>query len=164
MALSLGKEVTTWGFPLIYNGPAPILSVGYVAGFNAVQVKTKSGERTVKHIVVNGAFNPGNSGGPVFLSGENKVVGIVVWRQRILSQMVPGVIDYLKHPGAFLGGGLKITFSDGTTRPVSNEEGVALVLEEFYNTVQIMIGEAISVSELTDFLATIPPEAPPAKP
>ena len=28
---ALGSAVSTWGFPLIYNGPAPLLSVGYVA-------------------------------------------------------------------------------------------------------------------------------------
>jgi S1-C subfamily serine protease len=164
VTLSLGSTVTTWGFPLIYNGPAPILSVGYVAGFNAVEVKTKSGERTVKHIVVNGAFNPGNSGGPVFLSNDNKVIGIVVWKMRIPSQTVPTVIDGLKHPKAFGGGTFTRTLPDGTTQGVSNEEAVSLVLEEFYNTVQVMIGEAISVSELKDLLATIPPAAPTAMP
>lgn len=163
--LTLGQAVTTWGFPLIYNGPAPILSVGYVAGFNAAKVKTKSGgERTVKHIVVNGAFNPGNSGGPVFVSNDSKVVGVVVWKMRLLSQTVPTVIDGLKKPRASLGGTFTMTLPDGTTRGVSNEEAVSLVLEEFYNTVQVMIGEAISVSELKDFLATVTPAAPAAKP
>jgi hypothetical protein len=57
-----------------------------------------------------------------------------------------------------------MTLPDGTTRGVSNEEAVSLVLEEFYNTVQVMIGEAISVSELKDFLATVTPAAPAAKP
>lgn len=35
---ALGAAISTWGFPLIYNGPSPLLSVGYVAGYNAVRV------------------------------------------------------------------------------------------------------------------------------
>ncbi len=31
----LGTSVTAWGFPLIYNGPAPLLRVGYVAGYTS---------------------------------------------------------------------------------------------------------------------------------
>ncbi len=46
--IPLGKAVTTWGFPLIYNGPAPLLSVGYVSGYYGAQIEG----RTVKHIVV----------------------------------------------------------------------------------------------------------------
>jgi len=56
-------KVKTWGFPLSYEGFAPILSMGYVAGY----IPRMAGDRTVKHLVVNGAFNPGNSGGPLIL-------------------------------------------------------------------------------------------------
>ncbi|MBI2816143.1 MAG: trypsin-like peptidase domain-containing protein [Acidobacteria bacterium] len=147
----LGTAVSTWGFPLVYNGPAPLLSVGYVAGYNAVKI----GARTVKHIVVNGAFNPGNSGGPVFIANDNKVVGVVVWKQRLLSQLVPKIITGLKHPRArIITGTFSFTMPDGTVRPASNDEAVALVLEEFYDTVQVMIGEAIAVSELKAFIAS----------
>ncbi len=145
----LGTPVTTWGFPLIYNGPPPILSVGYVAGYTAVP----SGGTIVRHIVVNGAFNPGNSGGPLFMANDNKVVGVVVWKQRLLSQLVPTVIGGLKNPKASLTGTFSFTMPDGTVRPVSNEQAVALVLEEFYDTVQVVIGEAIAVSELKAFIA-----------
>jgi hypothetical protein len=41
---------------------------------------------------------------------------------------------------------------DGSVRTISNEEATALVLEEFAKTVQVMIGEAISVSELKAFI------------
>ena len=70
----IGTSVNTWGFPLTYNGPAPLLSVGYVAGY----VKDGENGKEVKHIVVNGAFNPGNSGGPLFRANDNKVIGVVV--------------------------------------------------------------------------------------
>jgi S1-C subfamily serine protease len=145
----LGSAVSTWGFPLIYNGPAPLLSVGYVAGFNAVNV----GSRTVKHIVVNGAFNPGNSGGPVFFSNDNKVVGVVVWKQNLFSNNVPTVINDLHHPSVSMSSNLSRTMPDGSTQGISQQEAIATVLEEFYGMVQVMIGEAISVSELRAFMA-----------
>jgi len=147
-SLKTGETVTTWGFPLIYNGPAPLLSVGYLSGFEAIQV----GNKTVKHLVVNGAFNPGNSGGPLLLSGQNTVVGIVVWRMRILAPETQTLITGLSKSGAWVSSGAVATLPDGTTRQLGQHEVTAIVLQEFYNTVQVMIGEAISVSELRDFL------------
>jgi S1-C subfamily serine protease len=144
----IGTTVTTWGFPLIYNGPAPLLSVGYVAGYNDARV----GNKTVKHIVVNGAFNPGNSGGPLLMSLDDKVVGIVVWKMRLLPQFVETLITGLSHPSAQTCCAATETLPDGTKRGISNEEATGRVLDEFYKTVQVMIGEATSVSELKDFL------------
>jgi S1-C subfamily serine protease len=59
--IPIGLSVTTWGYPLGYNGPAPILAVGFLAGFNDRKVDNG----VVRHLIVNGAFNPGNSGGPL---------------------------------------------------------------------------------------------------
>ncbi len=59
-----GTTVSTWGYPLLYNGASPLLSVGYVSGYR----KDDSSGSSVKHIVVNGAFNHGNSGGPLLVS------------------------------------------------------------------------------------------------
>jgi hypothetical protein len=146
--LKTGETVTTWGFPLIYNGPAPLLSVGYLSGFEAIQ----QGDKSVKHLVVNGAFNPGNSGGPLLLSGQGTVVGIVVWRMRILAPAVQTLITGLSKSGAMISSGVSQQLPDGTMSQLGQHEVTALVLQEFYNTVQVMIGEAISVSELKDFL------------
>jgi S1-C subfamily serine protease len=158
--LKLGAGVTAWGFPLIYNGPAPLLSVGYVAGFNAV----KLGNRTVRHIVVNGAFNPGNSGGPVFLANDDKVVGIVVWKLIAFSNDVPVIIESFRKPNVSLSSALVQTMPDGSTRSVSQQEAIAIVLEEFYRKVQVFIGEAISVSELRAFLAEKSADLQPFEP
>jgi hypothetical protein len=141
-------RVTTWGFPLIYNGPAPLLSVGYVAGYNDAHV----GKAIVKHIVVNGAFNPGNSGGPLLVEPDNKVVGIVVWRMLLLPPWVQTLITGFGHAGAQVCCVATETLPDGTQKGVSSEEASGLVLEQFYDTVQVMIGEATSVSELKTFL------------
>ena len=147
---SLGEPVTTWGFPLIYDGPAPILSVGYVAGYRAAPAHNSF--KTVKHMIVNGAFNYGNSGGPVFAANDNKVVGIVVWKTLLFSDNVTSIINGFKNAQSGVSGVFRVTQPDGTQQSVTNEVAIGAVLDEFYKTVQVVIGEAISVSELKDFL------------
>lgn len=144
----LETRVTTWGFPLIYSGPAPILSVGYVAGYNEAAV----GKTVVKHLVVNGAFNPGNSGGPLLVAPDNKVVGVVVWKVRLLPEWVQTLITGFGHPGGSICCVAEETLPDGTKKGISSEEASGMVLQQFYDTVQVMIGEATSVSELKAFL------------
>jgi S1-C subfamily serine protease len=163
----MGERVNTWGYPLIYNGPAPLLSVGYVSGYyEATEVnfctstenpsKSKS-----KHVVVNGAFNPGNSGGPLFVFGQSKVIGIVVWKSIAFSDQVKVAIEgFHSARGASLGGRFSEKQPDGTYTGISDEEVIARVLEEFYTKVQVNIGEAISVSELNDFLKEHKKELP----
>jgi hypothetical protein len=48
--------------------------------------------------------------------------------------------------------GFHVTLPDGTTKVVSQQEIIAAILGQFYNTVQVMNGEATSVSELRAFL------------
>jgi S1-C subfamily serine protease len=147
--LQLGQAVSAWGYPAIYDGSSPLLSVGYVAGFHAVHPVPN---KTVRHIVVNGAYNPGNSGGPIFLTGSDEVIGIVVWKAQLVSDTALTVAHGLEHPRGGIGGTFSRIMPDGTTVGVSNEEAIGEVIEEFYNAVQVMIGEAISVSELKAFL------------
>ena len=145
---TVGTTVTTWGYPLIYNGPAPLLSVGSVAGYNDAHV----GTAIVKHIVVNGAFNPGNSGGPLLVSSDTQVVGVVVWKMRLLPDWVQTVINGFGHATIGSCCVATLTLPDGTKKGITSEEASGLVLQQFYNTVQVMIGEATSVSELRAFL------------
>jgi S1-C subfamily serine protease len=142
----LGTSVNTWGFPLMYNGPAPLLSVGYVAGY----VKDGESGKEVKHIVVNGAFNPGNSGGPLFRANDNKVIGVVVAKFHLYPSFVKDAIATLSKNKY----GMMYNARDeqGNPTQVSEAQVVAVVLEQFYKTTQVMIGEAISVSELRAFL------------
>jgi len=142
----VGTSVNTWGFPLTYNGPAPLLSVGYVAGY----VKDGESGKEVKHIVVNGAFNPGNSGGPLFRANDNKVIGVVVAKFHLYPPIVRNAIDAM----AANKSGFMYSGQDEHGNAVSYSEGqvTAMVLDQFYKTTQVMIGEAISVSELRAFL------------
>jgi S1-C subfamily serine protease len=142
----IGTSVTTWGFPLTYNGPAPLLSVGYIAGY----VKDGENGKEVKHIVVNGAFNPGNSGGPLFRANDSKVIGVVVAKFHLYPPIVAQIIQAMAKNDS----GFRYSGTDPQGRPVNYSEGqlTAMVLDQFYGTTQVMIGEAISVSELRAFL------------
>jgi hypothetical protein len=138
-----GTVVSTWGYPLLYNGTTPLLSVGYVSGYR----DDTSGGRSVKHIVVNGAFNHGNSGGPLLIAQQNEVIGIVVLTFHFYPPEVKQIIDALSKIdfGVMLG---QARNPDGSIKQVSESQVTAMVLEEFYQKTQVMIGEAIAVSEL----------------
>ncbi len=146
----VGTSVSTWGYPLTYNGPSPLLSVGYVAGFNKEQ--QQPGSKAVKHLIVNGAFNPGNSGGPLFLSKDNKVMGVVVAKFHLYPPQVKNAITALSNSKS--GFMYNATDEHGNAIQVTEAQVVAMVLEQFYVTTQVMIGEAISLSELKAFIAS----------
>jgi S1-C subfamily serine protease len=136
-------EVETWGYPLSHDGPDPLLSRGYVAGYT--MGKDSNGQPTnppVRHLIVNGAINLGNSGGPLIDRTNGKVIGIVVQKWTLGSAFTPKIIDGLQHSKTATLGGL----------PVSNEAALAIALKEIYLDSQMMIGEAISVSELNAFI------------
>lgn len=144
--IKVGETVSTWGFPLGYNGPAPLLSVGYLAGFRSIKINSND----IKYLVVNGAFNPGNSGGPLFTSGDNKVIGIVVSKHAPISEFHLSAINALAKNSS----GVVFTSTDqnGNTKSFVESQIVADLLEYFRSLTQVMIGEAISVEEVKEFL------------
>lgn len=144
--LSVGTAVSTWGFPLGYNGPAPLLSVGYLSGYKAEM----KGNISVKHLIVNGAFNQGNSGGPLFQATDNKVIGVVVSKHAPINQFQLSALNALANNKS----GVVFTATDEKGNQIQFVESqlVADLLEYFRSLTQVMIGEAISVSELHTFL------------
>jgi len=150
-----GTTVSTWGYPLLYNGATPLLSVGYVSGFRTDQ----SNGRGVKHIVVNGAFNHGNSGGPLFTARNSKVIGVVVLTFHFYPPEVKQIIDGL----AAQKSGFMIatrTLPNGQTQSFSEAQVTAMVLDEFYQKTQVMIGEAVAASEVAALLSEHSAELP----
>ena len=150
---SVGTVVSTWGFPLGYNGPAPLLSVGYLSGFSAQPRPPKKGETgipLVKHLVVNGAFNPGNSGGPLFKANDDRVIGLVVSKHVPMSAFQLSALQAL----ATNSSGVTFTATDQNGQQIVLVESqlVADLLNSYKNLAQVMIGEAVSISELRSFL------------
>lgn len=146
--IDVGSVVRTWGYPLGYNGPAPLLSVGYLSGFRAQQAEKG---HPVKHLVVNAAFNSGNSGGPLFAKTENEVVGVVV--NKALPLFTPFVQSAIQ---AFANNKSGVVFSgkgaDGKPLQMVESQVVAEIVASLRDMAQVMIGEAIAVEELASFL------------
>lgn len=140
--LQVGEPVTTWGHPLGYNGPTPLLSVGYLAGF----ISHQAGTATKKHLVVNGAFNSGNSGGALFRASDNKVIGIVASKHAPISKQHQQAIDTLAKNET--GVCFKWTDGNGHSRTIVESQIVADLLTHFRSLTQVVIGEAIAVEEL----------------
>ncbi len=103
--------------------------------------------RQVKHIIVNGAFNHGNSGGPLLIARTNEVVGIVVLTFNFYPPGLSKIIDALMNQkyGFMMG---EIANPDGSKTRVSEAQVTGAVLQEFYQKTQVVIGEAIAGSEL----------------
>jgi hypothetical protein len=118
---------------------------------NLTQQVTQEQPR-VRHLIVNGALNPGNSGGPLIDRSTGNVVSIVVEKWALFSPDVEKVIFALQHSPIRMGRSLAYTDASGNQRELSNEEITAAALQEIYTKSQVMIGEAISVSELNSFI------------
>lgn len=150
-----GLQVITWGFPLLYAGNAPLLCKGYIAGYRTA---TTSTHQPITHIVVNAAFNHGNSGGPLLSSVDGKVLGVVQVTYSFLSPTDKNIID------VFAKGGTGVAYSgtdeNGKPKTWVESQLTAQVLSDFYDKTQVEIGEAISVRDLSllikDHLAELP--------
>jgi S1-C subfamily serine protease len=138
-----GLLVTTWGFPLLYAGNAPLLSKGYIAGY---RTEGDSASRLSTHIVVNAAFNPGNSGGPLLSSRNGKVLGVVQVTYNFLSPATKNIIQVMSDTPS----GLQYQGTDESGKPMTRSEAqiTAMVLQDFYYKTQVEIGEAISAKDI----------------
>jgi S1-C subfamily serine protease len=145
--VKIGTEVSTWGYPAGYAGIAPLLSIGYLAGLDGIHLDNG---KTEARWIVNGAFNSGNSGGPLLQFDTGKVIGIVSSKLAPISTRVKQIIDVLnKEPNGFM---YTETLPDGTKKQVSQANLIAIVMEELRGQVQLVIGYAVTTKDLRKFL------------
>jgi len=139
----IGERVHAWGFPFDHIGPIPLFLEGCLSGF-----RSHNGQ---KRYIVNGAFNPGNSGGPLFRSGSNDVIGVVVAKRNfILPPFFESALDAMEKNST----GVVYTAKDGqgNSRNFVESQIVAELLRFYRTQTQVMLGEAIATSEVVAFL------------
>jgi S1-C subfamily serine protease len=143
----VGTEVSAWGYPFAHAGPAPLLTVGHLSGF--YDARLDKAKTAVKRLVVNGAFNPGNSGGPL-ISPEGTIVGVVVAKWTL--PLPQGLASALKALDENKNGMQFTGTQDGKTMSWAESQLTAALLTYYGQVSQVYIGEAIAASELTAFL------------
>lgn len=144
---SVGTQVSTWGFPVGYNGMRPMLSVGYLSGKDVI--RSPSG-KTVGRFVVNAAFNSGNSGGPLIDIESGSVIGIVASKLAPMPPYIESALRALKNDESI--SAFTITKSDGTTERISNSQLLEQVLQYLRSQTQLVVGHAILTSDIKAFL------------
>ena len=146
---NIGSQVSTWGYPEGYNSLAPLLSSGYLSGTDILK---GVGGKPVERIVVNAAFNLGNSGGPLVEINSNQVIGVVVTKLAPLPEYFEKALKALKE--AKYGLMFKKTNEDGTEEQVSEAQVIEEILQYLRSQTQLVIGHAVLVRDLRSFLKT----------
>lgn len=138
----IGQLVVTWGYPGGYNGDAPLLAAGYLAGIDREAGPTGT---PFNQWIVNAAFNHGNSGGPLLDASSGKVIGIVDTKVAPLSDQTAAAIQLFQNNDSgsvWVSGGSRI----------SETQLDAMVLSELREQVQLVIGTAIMADDIRAFL------------
>jgi S1-C subfamily serine protease len=143
----VGAMVTTWGFPSGYNSPAPLLTVGYLAGTD--QVAIPSG-LSAQRWVVNAAFNSGNSGGPVLDVEHGEVIGVVSSKLAPIPAFIQNALEALsKQPYGFT---YTDTRPDGSTISISEGQLIAEILKYLRSQTQLVLGHAVTSVDVIQYL------------
>ena len=104
----------------------------------------------VRRYIINGALNPGNSGGALFEKDDNKVVGIVVAKHAPITEYLVSAIEALStNAGGFQYFGKR---ENGDSFSMGESQIVAELLKHQMKLTQVMLGEAIVADELIAFL------------
>jgi S1-C subfamily serine protease len=145
-SFNVGIMVTTWGYPAGYSGLLPLLSVGYLAG----EQRIDEGRGQVDRWIVNGAFNSGNSGGPLIEVASGTVIGIVSSKLTPIPQDVQDDLEAL----AAQGNGFTFikTFPDGTKTSRTEGQLVSEILQYLRSQTQLVLGNAVKIGDIQSFL------------
>jgi S1-C subfamily serine protease len=145
--IPIGSQVSTWGFPAGYTGIYPMLSVGYLSGQDGV--KTDSG-KIVGRLVVNAAFNSGNSGGPLIDVDSGSVIGIVSSKLAPIPQSIEKSLEALSK--VEFGVTWETTAPDGSKGKISQSQLLEKILQYLRSQTQLVVGLAVLPSQLNNFL------------
>lgn len=145
--LAIGLQVSTWGYPNGYYGLAPILSVGYLSGVE--HSRTNTGKLLRKRIV-NAAFNLGNSGGPLINIETGDVIGVVASKLAPVPPEIETALEALSN--ANYGLMFTATHPDGKKEQISEAQVVARVLYHLRSQVQLVVGHAVIIGDIRNFL------------
>jgi S1-C subfamily serine protease len=143
--LQIGDQLITWGHPAGYRGRGPLLTVGYLAGVDA---PGPPGSPT--QMVVNAAFNSGNSGGPVARVEDGTVVGVVSSKLAPLPPTIESAIEALSNSKS--GFQYQASRANGEKESWSEAKVVSEVLKHLRAQTQLVIGYAVPLPQLRKFL------------
>jgi hypothetical protein len=144
---SIGAQVSTWGFPEGYSSFAPLLSSGYIAGIDQVPINK---DKRVRRMVINAAFNSGNSGGPLLEIETRTVIGVVVSKLAPLPSEIESALAALKKDKTIMA--FEKTYPDGTKEQKSEAQLLEEVIQYLRSQTQLVIGHAVMTSDLKGFL------------
>lgn len=146
-SFSIGSQVCSWGYPAGYSGLDPLLIVGYLSGTDKIDRPSGKPEWVM---VVNAAFNSGNSGGPVISIEDNKVIGVVSSKLAPIPESVTSAIEALSNTKF----GLNYTQknSDGSETIIMEGQVVAMVLKYLREQTQLVVGHAVTAEDIRAFL------------
>lgn len=142
--LAVGTQVATWGHPLGYSGPAPMLTMGFMSGFEG------RGPNLKPWLVLNAAINGGNSGGPLFEWNQAKVRGVIFAKHAPIPAFLLAGIQALANNQS--GVVFNATTPSGQQIQFVESQLVAELLAYFREMTQVVIGLAVSAEEVVTFL------------
>ena len=101
-------------------------------------------------MVVNGAINLGNSGGPLIHVESGKVIGVVSSKIAPIPKYIKEALEAMKHNKSITV--FVRTETDGSKVKMSTAQVAADVLQFLRSQTQLVIGHAVLVGDMRDFL------------